>query len=87
MTAIRRKRLTERQDDGPEVVQSAFRGGGGVAGSVKLVPIASLRLDGGTQPRASIHVDWIEEYALDMAAGGLERLFAAQAEAFASVKR
>lgn len=33
------------------------------------VDIARIRLDGGTQPRATIHADWIEEYAADMGAG------------------
>lgn len=33
------------------------------------VEIGCIRLDGGTQPRATIHADWIEEYAADMGAG------------------
>lgn len=31
--------------------------------------VSLIRLDGGTQPRATIHKDWIEEYAADMATG------------------
>jgi len=30
---------------------------------------AILRLDGGTQPRSTLHADWVTDYATDMAAG------------------
>lgn len=33
------------------------------------IAIAAIRLDGGTQPRAAIHQDWIKEYAEDMLGG------------------
>lgn len=33
------------------------------------IAVSLIRLDGGTQPRATIHKDWIEEYAADMATG------------------
>lgn len=33
------------------------------------IALSDIRLDGGTQPRASIHQDWIKEYAEDMVSG------------------
>ena len=36
-----------------------------------VLSIASIRRDGGTQPRATTHMDWIEEYAADMLAGAV----------------
>lgn len=34
-----------------------------------LIPIASIRRDGGTQPRATLNLNWVEEYGQDMIAG------------------
>ena len=34
-----------------------------------LLPIASIRRDGGTQPRAALNLHWVEEYGQDMIAG------------------
>jgi hypothetical protein len=36
---------------------------------MSVLAINAIRLDGGTQPRASIHQDWIKEYAEDMLGG------------------
>lgn len=33
------------------------------------LPITQIRTDGGTQPRAALHPDWVLEYAQDMQAG------------------
>lgn len=30
---------------------------------------SAIRLDGGTQPRATLHTDWVQDYAADMVAG------------------
>ncbi len=33
------------------------------------IAVSMIRLDGGTQPRATLRQDWVEEYAADMATG------------------
>lgn len=36
-----------------------------------LIPIASIRRDGGTQPRSILNLNWVEEYGQDMIAGAV----------------